>query len=305
MELRTDSQPLKVEVTQPIPTAKPGWEHHISDIGGLVGLVAGVVGLYLSIYNFREKQKEDKNREYENDYRNVAEGRYSGKRLVNSIVKILNHGDSLSSMDFSNQHFENVNIFRNIDLFGTNFSKSDLNQCDLSGSDLSRSNMKEVTAQAAKFRYSTLVKANLVKSYFRDADFTGANLIGVTAKYACFVSANLSRTQLSEADLSKASFWMANLSGSDLIGAKLVEANLYEADLQNAQCFLANFEGAQIGKAKLMGVDLSSSIGLTQEQLNVSYGDISTRIPGNSGLSRPKHWNTSLEEQDSSVNKKL
>ncbi|TVT53058.1 pentapeptide repeat-containing protein [Amycolatopsis rhizosphaerae] len=91
----------------------------------------------------------------------------------------------------------------------------------------------------------------------------------------------------------------ANLRGEDLIGrdfrkADLTAANLrgtrlLGADLREAVLRLADLTGADLRGADLRGADLSTTLFLTQAQLDAARGDRSTRIPET--LARPSRWN--------------
>lgn len=76
----------------------------------------------------------------------------------------------------------------------------------------------------------------------------------------------------------------ADLRGANLRGAYLIAANLIGADLRSADLIGADFRDADIS-----GADVSSSLFLSQFQLNAARGDASTRIPER--LERPSHWN--------------
>lgn len=144
------------------------------------------------------------------------------------------------------------------DLSGANLSaglyrKGKLFTANLRGTDFRRSNMRE-----ADFHGSALVQADLSKSDLRGA--------------------NLSETDLTEAELSKA----------NLVGANLERANLSGADLEKAQVDRANLTAARLTGVKLRKTDLENTIGLTQEQVDLAFGDTTTKLP--KGLKRPPAW---------------
>lgn len=85
----------------------------------------------------------------------------------------------------------------------------------------------------------------------------------------------------------------ADLKGADLRGADLRSAHLIGADLRNADLRSADLIGADLRGARLSGADLSSSIFVTQHQMNAARGDALTRIPRL--LDRPAHWSRSHE----------
>lgn len=76
----------------------------------------------------------------------------------------------------------------------------------------------------------------------------------------------------------------ADLSGKNLRGAYLMAADLREADLNGTDLI-----GADLRDADLRGADLSTSLFLTQAQVNNAGGDTYTKLPP--ALTRPKHWN--------------
>ncbi|HVW43239.1 MAG TPA: pentapeptide repeat-containing protein [Amycolatopsis sp.] len=80
----------------------------------------------------------------------------------------------------------------------------------------------------------------------------------------------------------------AKLGGADLRGAYLRGACLIGADLRAADLTLADLIGADLRGADLAGADLSTSLFLTQPQVNAAIGDAATRLPGS--LDRPAHW---------------
>ncbi|UUV26415.1 pentapeptide repeat-containing protein [Lysinibacillus sp. FN11] len=82
--------------------------------------------------------------------------------------------------------------------------------------------------------------------------------------------------------------WMGkNLKGKDLratdLRGYLIAANLQDANLQGV-----DFIGADLRDANLRGADLSTSLFLTQMQINAAQGDRSTKLP--SYIKRPAHW---------------
>lgn len=79
-----------------------------------------------------------------------------------------------------------------------------------------------------------------------------------------------------------------DLRGADLRRADLRGAYLVGADLAGADLRLADLIGADLRGADLRGADLSTSIFLTQPQLQAATGDATTRIPP--ALIRPAHW---------------
>lgn len=75
----------------------------------------------------------------------------------------------------------------------------------------------------------------------------------------------------------------ADFRGADLSGARLIGADLRGADLR-----LADLLGADLRGADVRGADLSTSIFLTQPQIDSANGDARTKVPP--ALDRPGHW---------------
>jgi uncharacterized protein YjbI with pentapeptide repeats len=111
------------------------------------------------------------------------------------------------------------------------------------------------TVDALLLRTSELVRADVRRG---GTDFRRADLIG---------------KDLADADL----------RGADLRGAYLIGANLHGADLR-----LADLLGADVRAAELGGADLSTSLFLTQVQVNAAKGDRATVLPAQ--LMLPPHW---------------
>jgi hypothetical protein len=92
------------------------------------------------------------------------------------------------------------------------------------------------------------------------------------------------------ADLMGADLTRVDLRGANLRGAFLISADLKGNDLNGTDLIGADFRDADI-----RGTDLSKSIFLTQAQLNVAKGDISTKLPASP--TRPRHWGISLKRK--------
>lgn len=86
------------------------------------------------------------------------------------------------------------------------------------------------------------------------------------------------RANLAGADLRK-----TDLRGADLRGTLLIAANL-----QGANFSRTDFIGADFRDANVKGADFSRSLFLTQAQINVAKGDVSTKLPP--FITKPEHW---------------
>jgi hypothetical protein len=92
-----------------------------------------------------------------------------------------------------------------------------------------------------------------------------------------------SKPELRGANLIAKNFRSADLRGADLRGALLIGA-----DLTGANLTLADLTGADLRAANLSGTDLTSTLFLTQPQINAAKGDRSTTLPA--CLTTPPHW---------------
>ncbi len=101
-------------------------------------------------------------------------------------------------------------------------------------------------------------------------------------------TANLELASLSNATLTGADLSDARLVSADLTHARLDGANLSGADLTDAILDHADLMGASLDHAVLFGTDLSNTRNLTVIQLELAYGDASTRLPGN--IAPPQSW---------------
>ena len=89
-------------------------------------------------------------------------------------------------------------------------------------------------------------------------------------------------------DRSGADLMGRHLAGVDLRRASLRGAYLIGTNLGGADLRRADLAGADLRGAQLAGADLSTSLFVTQAQLDVARGDVRTKLPP--GLRRPEHW---------------
>ncbi|WP_374457099.1 pentapeptide repeat-containing protein [Nocardioides sp.] len=100
-------------------------------------------------------------------------------------------------------------------------------------------------------------------------------------------STRLRRSHPAAADRSRADLAGRTLRGDHrgwtFRGASLIRADLRDADLTDADLL-----GADLRDADVRGCDLSTTLFLTQPQVNAATGDAATGLPD--GLRRPGHW---------------
>lgn len=78
------------------------------------------------------------------------------------------------------------------------------------------------------------------------------------------------------------------LKGKDLKGLDFRGAYLIAADMRNTDLRGVDFIGADLRDVDLRGANLSSSMFLTQMQINSAKGDVKTLLPPH--IQRPSHW---------------
>lgn len=83
--------------------------------------------------------------------------------------------------------------------------------------------------------------------------------------------------------------WMGkNLKGKDLRGIDFRGAYLIAADMRNTDLRAVNFIGADLRDVDFRGADLSTSMFLTQMQINSAKGNVNTKLPFY--IQQPSYW---------------
>jgi uncharacterized protein YjbI with pentapeptide repeats len=173
-----------------------------------------------------------------------------------------------------------------LNLAGSNFIHSWLDNADLSGADLtgaylyysalananlSGANLANATLNDATLTDTNLSGANLTNAALDSSTLTNADLSGAILTNAYLASSTLTNADLSGAELANAYLDGSTLTNTDLSGAILTNATLDSSTLTNA-----DLSGAVVTRARLYG---TTSRGFTQAQLasTASYeaGDLS------------------------------
>lgn len=183
---------------------------------------------------------------------------------------------------------------RNLMLGNSNFNKATLKEADLSFTDLRDSDFAGADLTKAKLIRTWLAGANVEGADFSKIEAYRAGFQKVKGKGANFSAAELERSDFSDADLAGASFSKAELSRANFNNAVLSStdfsyANLARADLSSAQIKGdLNFDNAFLFLTRVEGIDLSTSRGLDQGQIDIACGDERTKLPPR--LVRPISW---------------
>jgi hypothetical protein len=142
-----------------------------------------------------------------------------------------------------------------------------------------------------------------------ETDLQGANLVGIDLAGASLVGANLQGAWLVRANLEKADLTGANLQQAWLSGARLTRARLTDARLEGAHLSGATIsdpplqltrifgpnELSETGSIRIEASDLSETLGLVEEQLGLTVGDLFIKVP--QGFQLPSTWALNPQEQ--------
>jgi len=131
-------------------------------------------------------------------------------------------------------------------------------------------------------------------------DIDSANLVRANLSYISLSDTYLQHTLLNFAKLKSSTLRRANLRRADLSGACLRNAGFKAADLYNA-----GFEDADLAGADLSEANLQEAVGLTQEQIDLTYGNAETTLPERDDLKAPDAWSKSEEEQKEILEDKI
>lgn len=147
---------------------------------------------------------------------------------------------------------------------------------DFSGSDLTEASLVAAHLRYARFRNTSLLRANLSNSLAPYADFSGANagsawFIEADVSHGLFNDTSLVGADFTDADLSQASLIAARLRQAHLAGAVLIAANLTRADLTDADLGAANLTSANLSQASLSNSWLR---GANLSQANLEQADL-------------------------------
>lgn len=94
--------------------------------------------------------------------------------------------------------------------------------------------------------------------------------------------------KLKDLDRSRVNWMEKKLNGRDFRAVDFRGAFLIAADMRNTDLRAANFIGADVRDADFSGANLSTSMFLTQMQMNSAKGDAKTVLPFY--IQRPSHW---------------
>jgi uncharacterized protein YjbI with pentapeptide repeats len=153
-----------------------------------------------------------------------------------------------------------------------------LRSTDLRGAFLSKGYFKNVIFTEAHLEKASLEEANL-QGNLSFAHLENASLSGAHLEQALIFFAHLENASLSGAHLETAILAQAHLEGAILKKAHLEKAILLAAHLEGAHLDGAHLEGVHFDGAHLEGATFHGATGLTQDQIERTFGDAKTELP--------------------------
>ncbi|MBX9458491.1 MAG: pentapeptide repeat-containing protein [Rhizobium sp.] len=185
-------------------------------------------------------------------------------------------------------------------LGGSDLKDARLGEADFSATDLRAANLVGANLEKARLVRATLAGVTATGTSFARVEAYRTDFSGMSADDASFESAELQRSNFRNSRLSNANFTKADLGrsqfdGAELGGSRFSLANLARADFRGAS-FSAplDFDRAFFFLTRIEGVDLSSSTGVSQWQLDMACGNAETVLPD--GLKTPPNWPCKFEQ---------
>jgi uncharacterized protein YjbI with pentapeptide repeats len=179
-------------------------------------------------------------------------------------------------------------------LGGSNLDGANLAEADFSATDFAGSSMKGANVTKAGLVRTSLAQSDLTGADFDKVEGYRSDFTAVKAAGTSFVAAELQRSNFSGADLRDANFTKAELGRAIFSETTLANTNFAMANLSRALFNKASFAGvvdfteAFMFLTRIEGVDLTQAKGLKQEQIDLSCGDDTTKLP--QGLAAPANW---------------
>ena len=189
---------------------------------------------------------------------------YVGERLFGNCRSL--HGETLTNANFRAADFRAAD-FISANLISANLMFADLSSADFISANLSGANLISTNLSNANLSDANLVSATLVSADLSTANLSNANLSNADLSAANLIYADLRYANLRDAYFRAADLRSANLSNTNLRDAYFRAADLSNANLSNTNLSNANLSNANFILTILLRTILSSSQGLTQEQL--------------------------------------
>jgi uncharacterized protein YjbI with pentapeptide repeats len=179
---------------------------------------------------------------------------WSGCKKTNKML-----GDS----DFSGSRFDDAILllssldnskFKGASLVKTDMTRATARNSYFENADLTKSVGYRATFDRATLKDSTLTKSEYFRASFREADISDVD----------WSKSELGRVDFTAARLDNVSFRFSNLSRVVFADAQLEDVNFY-----GAYTYLTHFEGVDLSRVKNLG----------QLQIDLSCGNLETKLP--------------------------
>ncbi len=192
-------------------------------------------------------------------YANLSHANLSGTQLYQAN---LSHAD-LSRANLSDALLNNTDL-SHATLSYANLTEASLRDADLSGAKLDNAKLSKIQFGSSNFSDADLSNANLSGAEFSEVSFVGANLSNADlSNIKVFVP-----TQQHSRRTLKTYFDEANLSGANLSGAILHQTDFSDTNLSGANLSGVTFTQTNLEEARsLEDTNLCGVKGLTKEQL--------------------------------------
>ncbi|MCG6890109.1 MAG: pentapeptide repeat-containing protein [Gammaproteobacteria bacterium] len=178
----------------------------------------------------------------------------------------------LDESNFSGSRFDDANL-----------ALSSLDDSNFKGASLVKTDLTRATARRSRFEGADLTKSVGYRAVFDEAILEKTNLAKSEYFRASFRDARITDTDWSRSELGRVDFSAAQLNGVSFQYSNLSRVIFSETKLENV-----DFEGAYTYLTHVEKVDLRAVKNLSQLQLNLSCGDLQTRLP--KGLWIPDTW---------------
>jgi hypothetical protein len=170
------------------------------------------------------------------------------------------------------------------DLTGAQLQGADLTGADLTGADLTGAQLQGADLTGAQLQGADLTRADLAGAILLDASLDGARFHRSSLEGAALTRASIDKATFLDSDLSCATLHHASLRGGRLVRVDLSGADLRRALLEGSIIKWSNLNDCDLGGALFWGadvdhVDLSSCVGLVQEQLHAAQVGSDTLLP--------------------------
>jgi uncharacterized protein YjbI with pentapeptide repeats len=222
----------------------------------------------------------------------ISESNLSFASLVDSNC----HSTSFSRSNLSYASLTNANLekasLRGATLDGANLEGTNLAETNLSGASLTRArNLTQAQIDEA-FGDEVTIIPDYVSRPIHWLSFLEVVRMGAAAvvqwRSQHNIAPSLSGESLRGQDLRGMKLSGGNFAGCNFDCADLAGSDLSGSNLSGAFFAEANLKGANLSDAVIGGADFRKTVGLEQEQVEVSKGNAQTKLPEQ--LHIPEHW---------------